>query len=42
MTTLIPKYDQGATGAVNRVVNYPPVVGQPKAWSCTVAGTPGT
>ena len=26
----------------DRVVNYPPIVGQPKAWVCTVAGTPGT
>jgi len=26
----------------DRVVNNTPVVGQPKAWACTVAGTPGT
>lgn len=25
-----------------RVEKYPPVVGQPKGWVCTVAGTPGT
>jgi hypothetical protein len=31
------------TGAVgDRTVRVPPAVGQPKAWSCTVAGTPGT
>ena len=26
----------------DRIVNTPPVVGQPKAWVCTVAGSPGT
>lgn len=26
----------------DRIVNTSPTVGQPKAWSCTVAGTPGT
>lgn len=26
----------------DRVVNSNPAVGQPKAWTCTVAGTPGT
>lgn len=26
----------------DRVLNINPVVGQPKAWTCTVAGTPGT
>lgn len=25
-----------------RIIRYPPVVGQPKAWSCTVSGNPGT
>lgn len=26
----------------DRVFNSAPVVGQPKSWVCTVAGTPGT
>jgi hypothetical protein len=26
----------------DRVINNTPTVGQPKAWACTVAGTPGT
>lgn len=26
----------------DRIINTPPVVGQPKAWTCTVAGSPGT
>ena len=26
----------------DRIINTPPVVGQPKAWSCTVSGSPGT
>lgn len=26
----------------SRIVNYNPAVGSPKAWVCTVAGTPGT
>jgi hypothetical protein len=26
----------------DRIINNPPVVGQPKAWSCTVSGSPGT
>ncbi len=26
----------------NRVINSVPTVGQPKAWTCTVGGTPGT
>lgn len=26
----------------DRVVRYPPAVGQPKGWVCTAAGTPGT
>lgn len=32
----------GTWAVGDRVVRNPPVVGQPKAWSCTVAGTPGT
>jgi hypothetical protein len=28
--------------AGDRVIQQTPTVGQPKAWSCTVAGTPGT
>jgi hypothetical protein len=26
----------------DRLINTPPVVGQPKAWVCTVSGSPGT
>jgi len=29
-------------GVGDRVINKNPVVGQPKSWVCTVAGTPGT
>jgi hypothetical protein len=32
----------GAWAVGDRVVRATPVVGQPKAWVCTVAGTPGT
>lgn len=32
----------GTWGVGDRMVNSVPVVGQPKAWACTVAGTPGT
>lgn len=32
----------GTWAAGDRMVYSPPTVGQPKAWSCTVAGTPGT
>ena len=32
----------GTWGVADRCIRNPPVVGQPKAWSCTVAGTPGT
>lgn len=32
----------GAWNAGDRVARNPPTVGQPKAWSCTVAGAPGT
>lgn len=32
----------GTWSVGDRVVRNPPVVGQPKAWTCTVAGTPGT
>lgn len=33
---------EGCWEVGQRVINYPPVVGQPKAWVCTIAGTPGT
>lgn len=36
----IPTTGTWVAGA--RVVRSPPAVGQPKAWSCTVGGTPGT
>jgi hypothetical protein len=39
-TTAAPTVGSWAVG--DRSVNSTPVVGQPKAWSCTVAGTPGT
>lgn len=48
---LTPKYLQwqgtaapvaGTWAVGNRVLNSVPTVGQPKAWSCTVAGSPGT
>lgn len=32
----------GTWAVGDRIVRTPPVVGQPKAWSCTVAGVPGT
>lgn len=32
----------GTWNVGDRIVRNPPVVSQPKAWSCTVAGTPGT
>ena len=38
----------GATGQIaiggvgDRIINSVPTVGQPKAWTCTTAGTPGT
>ena len=32
----------GTWGVGRRVINAVPAVGQPKAWICTVAGTPGT
>lgn len=45
--TRVPMYGTsaptGGTFAVGaRVINVVPTAGQPKAWSCTVAGTPGT
>ena len=39
-TTAAPTVGSWAVG--DRSVNSTPVVGQPKAWACTVAGTPGT
>lgn len=38
--TAIPTTGTWAVG--DRVVNSAPAVGSPKAWTCTVAGTPGT
>jgi hypothetical protein len=35
-----PTVDTWAVG--DRCINSNPVIGQPKAWACTVAGTPGT
>ena len=32
----------GTWGVGDRMINSVPVVGQPKSWVCTVAGTPGT
>lgn len=34
--------DRGTWALGDRVYNSNPVVGQPKSWVCTVAGTPGT
>jgi hypothetical protein len=39
-TTAAPTVGSWAVG--DRSVNSTPVVGQPKAWACTVTGTPGT
>lgn len=36
----VPTVDTWAVG--DRCVNSNPIVGQPKGWACTVAGTPGT
>ena len=42
-TGLLVGYPTTGTYTVNqRVQNYTPAVGQPKAWVCTVAGTSGT
>jgi hypothetical protein len=38
--TAAPVANTWAVG--DRVINQTPVVGQPKSWVCTVAGTPGT
>jgi hypothetical protein len=38
--TAVPVANAWAVG--DRVINQTPVVGQPKSWVCTVAGTPGT
>jgi hypothetical protein len=40
MATAAPTASTWAVGDL--CINSTPVVGQPKAWSCTVAGTPGT
>lgn len=42
--TVIPTSDPtvGTWAVGDRVFNSTPVVGQPKSWVCTVAGTPGT
>jgi hypothetical protein len=34
--------DRGTWSVGDRVFNDTPVIGQPKSWVCTVAGTPGT
>lgn len=39
-STAVPTLGSWAVG--DRSINSTPVVGQPKAWACTVAGTPGT
>ena len=39
-STVAPTTGTWAVG--DRCINAVPTVGQPKAWSCTVAGTPGT
>jgi hypothetical protein len=40
LATAAPTTSTWAVGDI--CVNSTPVVGQPKGWSCTVAGTPGT
>jgi hypothetical protein len=40
--TAIAPWNGMAWNAGDRAIKIPPVVGQPKAWACTVAGTPGT
>jgi hypothetical protein len=39
-STAVPSIGSWAVG--DRSQNSTPVVGQPKAWACTVTGTPGT
>jgi len=39
-SSTVPSAGTWAVG--DRCINSNPVVGQPKAWACTVAGTPGT
>jgi len=41
-TVLTTAPTSGAWVKGDRCINTNPVVGQPKAWTCTVAGTPGT